>query len=45
MEQQLKKGFGKGWVLILYAFLAYFTATSVCLILEMFWSIWFRKMR
>jgi MFS family permease len=29
MEQQLKKGFGKGWVLILYAFLAYFTATSV----------------
>ena len=29
METKVKKGYGKGWALILYAFLAYFTATAV----------------
>ncbi|MDF3002954.1 MAG: ProP [Bacillota bacterium] len=29
MKKQVRRGFGKGWVLILYAFLAYFTATAV----------------
>lgn len=29
METQNKKGYGKGWLLILYAFLGYFTATAV----------------
>lgn len=29
MDTKKKKGFGKGWVLIFYAFLAYFTATAV----------------
>ncbi len=29
MEESIKKGFGKGWTLIIYAFLAYFTATAV----------------
>ena len=29
METKAKRGFGKGWALILYAFLAYFTATAV----------------
>ena len=29
METKVKKGYGKGWALILYGFLAYFTATAV----------------
>ncbi len=29
METKTKNGFGKGWTLIIYAFLAYFTATAV----------------
>lgn len=29
METKVKKGYGKGWALILYSFLAYFTATAV----------------
>lgn len=29
METKTKKGYGKGWLLILYAFLGYFTATAV----------------
>lgn len=29
MENKTKKGYGKGWSLIIYAFLAYFTATAV----------------
>lgn len=29
MENKTKKGYGKGWALVLYAFLAYFTATAV----------------
>lgn len=29
MEAKTKKGYGKGWLLIIYAFLAYFTATAV----------------
>lgn len=29
METKAKKGYGKGWALIIYAFLAYFTATAV----------------
>jgi cyanate permease len=29
MEKTLKRGYGKGWMLILYSFLAYFTATAV----------------
>lgn len=27
--EKTKKGYGKGWLLVIYAFLAYFTATSV----------------
>lgn len=27
--EKIKKGYGKGWLLIIYAFLAYFTATAV----------------
>lgn len=29
METKAKRGYGKGWLLILYAFLGYFTATAV----------------
>lgn len=29
MDTKTKKGYGKGWTLILYAFLGYFTATAV----------------
>lgn len=29
MDTKVKKGYGKGWALILYGFLAYFTATAV----------------
>lgn len=29
METKTKKGYGKGWLLIIYGFLAYFTATAV----------------
>ena len=29
METKTKRGYGKGWLLILYAFLGYFTATAV----------------
>jgi cyanate permease len=29
METLVKRGYGKGWMVILYSFLAYFTATSV----------------
>lgn len=29
MENKIKKGYGKGWTLIIYSFLAYFTATAV----------------
>lgn len=29
MENKTKKGYGKGWTLIIYGFLAYFTATTV----------------
>lgn len=29
MDTKTKKGYGKGWALILYGFLAYFTATAV----------------
>jgi MFS family permease len=29
MEKQVKRSYGKGWALILYSFLAYFTATAV----------------
>lgn len=29
MNTEKKKGFGKGWILLFYAFLAYFTATAV----------------
>jgi MFS family permease len=29
MEKLVKRGYGRGWLVILYSFLAYFTATSV----------------
>ena len=29
MDTKTKRGYGKGWLLILYAFLGYFTATAV----------------